>query len=456
MTALAPETPMTLTTDTTPARTPGRRSALARAATRVLLGNWTGASTVPSPTLYPHQWSWDSAFIAIGLRHLSPRRAQRELESLFGAQWDDGRVPHIVFNPEVPQAAYFPGPAFWRTGSVPGTPRGLDTSGIVQPPVHALAALLVHEADPGASRARGFLPRLYPRLAAWHTYLKTRRDLGGRGLASIVHPWEAGMDNSPCWDGPLSTVEPVPASTFRRADLVAGTASDRPTDADYGRYVRLASDYRDGGYHDDAPPAFAVEDPGFNALLTASEHALATIAAVVGADPGPHHERAASLSAALVERLWDPEYRLFLCHDVRADRRVYERGVAGLLPLVLPDLPPDVVRALLRTVAGAHFGLGTATSLVPSFDLLSEAYDPARYWRGPAWFNTNWVIRRGLAAHGAHKEAGTLGDAMLDAAGTSDFAEYVDPRTTQGRGARGFSWTAAVVLDVLAGTGAPG
>ncbi|MGV9573680.1 MGH1-like glycoside hydrolase domain-containing protein [Streptomyces nigra] len=29
---------------------------------------------MPARSLYPHQWSWDSAFIAIGLRHVSPLR----------------------------------------------------------------------------------------------------------------------------------------------------------------------------------------------------------------------------------------------------------------------------------------------------------------------------------------------------------------------------------------------
>ncbi|MFD6427487.1 hypothetical protein ACFWEF_01945, partial [Bacillus velezensis] len=36
---------------------------------------------------------------------------------LLAAQWGDGRVPHIVFNPEVPAGAYFPGPGFWRSST---------------------------------------------------------------------------------------------------------------------------------------------------------------------------------------------------------------------------------------------------------------------------------------------------------------------------------------------------
>ena len=35
-------------------------------AKKTLEGNWTGNFTIPAATLYPHQWSWDGAFIAIG------------------------------------------------------------------------------------------------------------------------------------------------------------------------------------------------------------------------------------------------------------------------------------------------------------------------------------------------------------------------------------------------------
>jgi hypothetical protein len=92
---------------------------LAREAIRVLIQNWHGHATVPSRRLYPHQWSWDSAFIALGQLHVAPQRAAMELLSLFGAQWADGRIPHIAFNPAVADDAYFPGPSFWRSSALP-------------------------------------------------------------------------------------------------------------------------------------------------------------------------------------------------------------------------------------------------------------------------------------------------------------------------------------------------
>ncbi|MGW7083595.1 MGH1-like glycoside hydrolase domain-containing protein [Streptomyces sp. NPDC054871] len=441
------------TAQLTARRAPGPARALRERAAEVLWANWTGTSTVPSRQLYPHQWSWDSAFIAIGLRHLSPLRAQLELETLLSAQWGDGRVPHIVFNPSVPLDAYFPSPDFWRSttaGRAAGAPGDVQTSGIVQPPVHALAAWLVHRSDPGLSRARSFLARAHARLAAWHRYLLHRRDAGGAGLAAVIHPWEQGMDNSPCWDAPLSRVPPADPAAYRRADLDHGAAEDRPTDLDYGRYVRLAADYRDRRYTDGVGE-FAVEDPSFNALLIASEYALARIEAELGLrDASEEREaRAAALTSTLVARLWDPAEGLFFCHDLRSGELVPERGVGGLAPLILPALPRRVAAALVRTACGPHFGLGGPARLVPSYDLTGSAFDPRRYWRGPAWFNTNWLLERGLRLHGEHARADGLRRALLDVAGESGFAEYVDPYTGRGCGARGFGWSAALALDLL-------
>ncbi|MBZ9643804.1 hypothetical protein K8369_31415, partial [Streptomyces sp. PSKA30] len=69
--------------------------------------------------------------------------------------------------------------------------------------------------------------------------------------------------------------------------------------------------------------------------------------------------------------------------------------------------------------------------------------------RGPAWFNTSWLLERGLRVHGETERADALREAMLDTADASGFAEYVDPYTGAACGATGFSWTAALTLDLL-------
>jgi glucosylglycerate hydrolase len=152
-------------------------------AAEVLRRNDFGTWTKPAPNLYPHQWSWDSAFIAIGLSHLDTRRAAQELGTLLDAQWKTGKIPHIVFNPNAPLSGYFPGPGRWKCNSISAdAPARVHTTALCQPPVHAIAAKRIFEAAQGedteeeASFARTFLEDIYPSLFAWHRYLATYRD----------------------------------------------------------------------------------------------------------------------------------------------------------------------------------------------------------------------------------------------------------------------------------------
>ena len=427
-------------------------TALRRGAIGVLRGNWEHGHTVPSRRLYPHQWSWDSAFIAVGWARFAPAKGRKELESLFASQWSDGRVPHIVFNPRVPRDAYFPGPDFWRSREVPEAPRR-ETSGIVQPPVHSVAAWEVYRAAPALGRR--FLRAMYPRLRAQHDYLVRERS-AGNGLVVIVHPWESGQDNSPTWDAGLAAV-PVPGrpggplAGHRRHDLDHVAAAERPTGDDYARYVAIAEAYRDHGYRDaDALPThpFVAVDPLFNAVLAWSEEALARIAGEIGEPAEPHRARAARLRDALVAHCYDPAAGHFRALD-RQGAQIPEITVSGLTPLVL-DLPDHVVGALVAGITGPRFALGDRVPL-PSYDLTGPAFDSTRYWRGPAWINTSWLVLRGLQRHGRDAEAATLRTAMLTAVREEGFREYFDPHTGAGCGVGDFSWSAALTLDLLAG-----
>jgi Trehalase len=439
---------------TAPPETPtrGEQDRLLREAVRVLLRNWHGYATVPSRSLYPHQWSWDSAFIALGLQHISAARAATELLSLFGAQWADGRAPQIVFNPAVPDDAYFPGPSVWRSSAVDGHPP-IATSGIIQPPVHAVAAASI--VPRLGERGLRFAERAYPCLVDLNAYTRNRRTVDG-GLAALVHPWETGLDNSPTWDHPLAA---VPADhtlfeTYTRRDVAHAGVGERPTDDDYARYIRLMLMYRDQGYDDDwvrAEAEFLVVDPTFNALWAWSELGLADIARQLGRDDSGHLAEATRITAAMVDRLWSEERGQFVACDVRSGRLLPERTVAGLIPVILPGLPPTVVADLVATATGEAFRIGASdVHGVPSFDLTDVRHEPRRYWRGPTWLNTTWLVARGLDVHGHHKLARRLDDDLVGLVARSGFREYFHPRTGRGHGTRSFSWSAALLIHVLA------
>ena len=189
---------------------------LVRGALAVLELNSLGHATKPSPRLYPHQWSWDAACIAIGYSHVDQARAERELLSLFKGQWGNGLLPHIVFSEG---GSYFPGPEFWETERSPHAPERPRTSGIVQPPVHAIAALAVLRNAMDRDHALAFLREIQPKLAAWHEYLYRERTRDDVALVEAWHPWESGMDNSPRWDFAYANVVPRADLLTRRRDL---------------------------------------------------------------------------------------------------------------------------------------------------------------------------------------------------------------------------------------------
>ena len=137
----------------------------------MLRGNDSGSYTVPSRSIYPHQWNWDSALAALGWSELDPARAWTELETLVGARDARGMLPHIAFQRRlrVFSVRYVPGARLWgRRVSADGR----RISGITQPPVAATSLRLLFEEHPDERRARG----LVGPLLAWHRFLLGERD----------------------------------------------------------------------------------------------------------------------------------------------------------------------------------------------------------------------------------------------------------------------------------------
>ncbi len=429
--------------------------AVVKSAQVVLDANWIGSSTVPSRSLYPHQWSWDSAFVAVGRAWYDEVRARQELVTLFDAQWANGKVPHIVFDPSVPVGAYFPGPDFWDVSRSADAPRGIATSGITQPPVHAAAALAIHRHAVDVDGSVAFLRHLYPRLAAQHAYLQTSRDAAGVGLPAIVHPWESGLDNSPLWDRTLAGLDIQPGSlpSYQRRDLQHAEAGDRPSDDAYDGFVYLASRYRDVDYDDRAVIAstdFVMVGPLFSAIHLWSTYALAEIARIVGADPVPHQELAEAMGVAIVRTLWDGTTRRFDPLNVRTNALEPEHAIVSFLPLLDPALPTAMVDAICADLASSCFHPDLPIHyVVPSFSVEDPEFDRRRYWRGPVWLNTNWLLWHGLRQHGRADFADEVRRSSLALVARSGFREYFDPFDGDGHGSADFSWSAALAIDLV-------
>jgi hypothetical protein len=419
------------------------RSAVAAAAEAVLRGNDLGAYTRPSPRLYPHQWLWDSAFIALGWAHLDWARAVREVDSVLAGQWENGFLPHIIYNPSVTD--YSPGPEWW-----PGTPTrrpGVLTSGISQPPVLPTCIYLAGLLQPDERTRLEWWARVYGPVLDSMCYFSRHRTLGGSPLIAVIHPWEAGLDNSPRWDFAVR-MGLRPTHPYRRTDNTIVTPAMRPTQADYDLYMHLveriaASGYEMATYLPGA--SFAVYDALFNAVWYRGMTDLNRIAAALRREPAAGTVEMEAFRAAYHATLWHDGAHLFRDYDVQRGAQIPIDTAAGLAAIYAGVVDAGQATAMLAAYRARCANCRMIVSTSPD----QEGFDPARYWRGPVWININWFVIRGLEALGCHAEARRLAAETMALVETSGLREYYHALTGEGIGGGDFSWSAALVLDLL-------
>lgn len=428
----------------------GRIAAAARA---VLRDNDTGVLVKAAPALYPHQWSWDAAFVAVGLATFDVPRALAELEHLRVAQWRSGMIPHIVFSSGT---GYFPDARRWRTQSL--SPAGVETSGICQPPVHAIALRQIRQraaGGPDEAAVLDYLRRSFESWLAWHRWLHSARAGDGSDLVTIHHGWESGMDNSPRFDGPYSRVEPGALERFTRTDSRLADPSERPSDRDYRRYLWLVQQMADVGYRDDEVRDicdFAVRDVFFSAILAVADDDLAAIADELGRTADAHRLRTwADRIRAAVDATIDPFTGLARDHDVRTGEWLSQPCVSGFAPLLCTqDATVRAAQKALLDGPGWLGAVGLAFRVPCSTSSTSAVFEPRRYWRGPNWPVLTWFIADQARRCGDDDLFARLRAESLAQLADLRFSEYYEPFTAEPLGSPNQSWTAAVALDWLA------
>ena len=413
-----------------------------QAACDILRKNDRGGYTVPNGRVYPFQWNWDSAFVALGFDAFNRNRAWTEIETLFSAQWDDGFLPHIVFWKEDP--GYFPGPAVWATGKNP------VTSGITQPPVAATVVRKLWESATGAGTAEDYRQRLqilFPKLLAWHRWFYDYRDPDRRGVVVATHPWETGRDNSPEWDAPGEPIDVSNVGDYVRRDTSHLEAKMRPTKLEYDRYLALVQFGRATGWDHgriSAENPFRVADVGMSMILLRAHRDLAWLADELGKGAEAAEIRSwIELAERGIGWLWNDEVQAWCSRDVltrRSSNFITSASFLSFYAGLQDERRDDAMRGHFDRIAGM------VEYMVPSLDPADPGFQMVRYWRGPVWAVVNYMIGTGLNEAGDQMRADKVRGDTLALMERNGFYEAYSPIDGSGSGGDDFSWTAAIWL----------
>lgn len=424
----------------------------------LLKQNDRGHYVMPNGNLYPHQWLWDSCFIAVGLRHLDVERAKQEVLSLFKGQWSNGMVPHIIFNND-PQ--YRADRNAWRSWVSPYAPKKISTTGITQPPLLAEAVVRIGEKLEWPER-RLWYQSVWEPLVKYHQWLYTDRDPHSEGLVLQIHPWETGLDNTPPWmdqlqghqlPGWIRVLEKtklINAVSLIRRDTRSVPLDERFTNVEVLALFDTQRRLRRKNYDIDRildRSLFAIEDLAFNSIFIRANEHLCAIAKSIREDLPEDLSDAIERTKGAFHDLYDPLTKQYYSRDFITHNLIREQSVATLLPLYAGTISKERAHELVKLLENERY-FGTPYP-APSVPVNSSYFDPKRYWQGPTWVNMNWLIIDGLERYGFMDHAEVLRESTIELVEKHGFAEYFNPLTGEAEGAHGFSWTAALTIDLL-------
>jgi hypothetical protein len=425
---------------------------------KVLTANDQGKWTIPANGLYPHQWLWDSCFIAIGQRHYDVNRAKVELLSLLRGQWSNGMFPNMILTPG-PFKRH--SPEFWRSSTSFYSPENVPTSGITQPPMLAEAVVRVGEKLIKSER-RTWYKTMYPSLIAYHQWLYEDRDPRKEGLTVQLHPWETGLDNTPpwmyvihqsampLWIKAVKQLRLDNVVTLLRSDRKYALPGERLSSLDalslysYQRQLR--------NHHYDTRKILrhtklAVQDVSFNAIFIRANTHLRNIASFIGKTLPDELHQQIELSERSFEQLWDGYSGQYYSRSFKSKKLIRVHSIGALMPLYAGTISDERASLLVKLLrSNKHF----ATKYpVPSVPVSSSYFAPHTYWQGPSWINTNWLVADGLDRYGYTKEAAIIRHQSIEMVAKNGSFEYFSPIDGSPAGAHDFSWTAALTLDFL-------
>ena len=409
-------------------------------AQKTLLGNRRKGYTLPTNNkLYPAQWNWDSAFIALGYSYFNLNHALKEITTLLDGQWKDGMVPHILFHDT--NTNYYPNYTAWNCGNK------IHSSGITQPPILATILKLILDKNKISNKQTKEVKKIVKKIIRFHEWFIKFRDPNKTGLVSILHPWESGYDNSPIWDEPMEKVTIEKNLKYKRADNKLVNPDHRPLNIDYDRYVSIKNNLRKKKYNPKKifkSSLFNVVDVGFNSLFLKANKDLIQILNKFNLKSSKINNYA-KVTEKNILKLYDKKKGSFFSKDIRNKKKIYVPSITDYF-ILFADLNNDLINKKLIKSLKNHNKNDKYffSSIKPNH----KSFEEKRYWRGPVWINCNWFIHKGLM-NKDEKYSNKIKERTIRLVEKKGFHEYYSCKNGKPMGANNFSWSAALYLDLI-------
>ena len=408
-------------------------------AKEVLKNNRRSGYTLPTNNeLYPAQWNWDSAFIALGYSYYNLEYAIVELEKLISGQWDDGMIPHILFHDN--DESYFPNHKTWDCGNK------IPSSGITQPPIIATIIKKIVDQNKLNQSQLKRVETIIKKLKKYLDWFFNYRDTNKIGLVSIIHPWESGLDNSPIWDSSLDKVKIEKNLKYERRDLNVSRSSNRPLKKDYDGYITLLNQFKKDKYNPSKivnDSMFNVIDIGFNSILIRATKDLVEVAKKFNLDFSDLKNKISKSEESLIKFYKDEEHSFF-SYDFKNHNLIKVDAISNYFVLFANLRNEDINNKIINKLKEYNSQNEYFFTTVNPKD---KTFEETRYWRGPVWINSNWIVYQGLLDKDKNF-SNLIKNKTLELLENKKFHEYYNYKTGECLGANNFSWSAALYLDL--------
>ncbi len=409
-------------------------------AQKILIGNRKKGYTLPTNNkLYPAQWNWDSAFIALGYSYFNLNFALKEIKTLLDGQWKDGMIPHILFHNT--DTNYYPNHTAWNCGNK------IRSSGITQPPVLVSILKQIIDKNKITNIQKKEIKKFIIKIKKSHEWFIKYRDPKKTGLVSILHPWESGYDNSSLWDEPMKKVKIEKNIQYKRADNKVVNPEHRPLNIDYDRYVTIKNDLRKKKYDPKKifkTSLFNVVDIGFNSIFLKSNKDLIILLKKFNLDSSTIINYV-KITEKNILKYFDKKKQTFFCFDLRNKKKIFIPSITNYL-ILYADIKNSKINDILIKNLKKH-NLKEKyffSSIKPNH----KSFEEKRYWRGPVWINCNWFIHKGLM-NKDEKYSNKIKERTIRLVEKKGFHEYYSCKNGKPMGANNFSWSAALYLDLI-------